>query len=138
MPFGLNEAHLFYVFAAVSVVLAAEAVYLLLFSATSYRSRVNRRLRLMNDRVDRQAILVQLRRERGLSGSGDFRLPIVYLNRLVLQSGLSVGLTRFALAIALGALILEEVVPRPAMAGIVLVLLGAWLVTRAESTAQAG
>ena len=105
MPFGLNEAHLFYAFAAVSVVLVAEAVYLLFFSATSYRSRVNRRLRLMNDQPDRQAILVQLRRERGLTGGGDFRLPIVYLNRLILQSGLSLGLTTFALAVAVGAVL---------------------------------
>ncbi len=105
MPFGLNEAHLFYVFAAISVVLVAEAIYLLFFSATSYRSRVNRRLRLMNDQVDRQAILVQLRRERGLTGGGDFRLPIVYLNRLILQSGLSLGLTKFAIAIAIGAVL---------------------------------
>ena len=105
MPFGLNEAHLFYAFAAVSVVLVAEAIYLLFFSATSYRSRVNRRLRLMNDQPDRQAILVQLRRERGLTGGGDFRLPIVYLNRLILQSGLSLGLTKFALAVAAGAVL---------------------------------
>ena len=105
MPFGLNEAHLFYAFAAVAVVLVAEAIYLLFFSATSYRSRVNRRLRLMNDQPDRQAILVQLRRERGLTGGGDFRLPIVYLNRLILQSGLSLGLTKFALAVAVGAVL---------------------------------
>ena len=105
MPFGLNEAHLFYAFAAISVVLVAEAVYLLFFSATSYRSRVNRRLRLMNDQSDRQAILVQLRRERGLTGGGDFRLPVVYLNRLILQSGLSLGMTKFALAVAVGAVL---------------------------------
>lgn len=105
MPFGLNESHLFLIFAAVSVVLVAEAIYLLFFSAASYRNRVNRRLRLMSDQVDRQAILVQLRRERGLSSSGDFRLPVVYLNRLILQSGLSVGVAKFAIAIAIAAMI---------------------------------
>jgi tight adherence protein B len=103
MPFGLNEAHLFYAFVAVSVVLVAEALYLLFFSATSYRSRVNRRLRLMNDQVDRQAILVQLRRERGLTGGGDYRLPLVFLNRLILQSGLSLGVMKFAILVAIGA-----------------------------------
>jgi tight adherence protein B len=105
MPFGLNEAHLFYIFAAISVVLVAEAIYLLFFSATSYRSRVNRRLRLMSDQADRQAILVQLRRERGLTGGGDYRLPLVFLNRLILQSGLSIGVTRFAIFVAVGALL---------------------------------
>jgi tight adherence protein B len=103
MPFGLNEAHLFYLFAAVTVVLVAEALYLLFFSAASYRSNVNRRLRMMNKQVDRQTILLQLRRERGLTNTGDFRLPIVYFNRLILQSGLSIGLPKFGLACVAGA-----------------------------------
>jgi tight adherence protein B len=103
MPFGLNEAHLFYLFAAVTVVLVAEAIYLLFFSAATYRSNVNRRLRLMNNQVDRQTILLQLRRERGLTSTGDFRLPVVYLNRLILQSGLSIGLVKFGIASAVGA-----------------------------------
>lgn len=103
MPFGLNESHLFLAFAAISVILMAEAIYLLFFSAASYRGRVNRRLRLMQDQVDRQAILVQLRRERGLTQGGDFRLPLVWFNRLILQSGLSMGVTKFAIFVALGA-----------------------------------
>jgi tight adherence protein B len=103
MPFGLNEAHLFYLFAAVTVVLVAEAIYLLFFSAATYRSNVNRRLRLMNNQVDRQTILLQLRRERGLTSTGDFRLPVVYLNRLILQSGLSIGIVKFGIASAVGA-----------------------------------
>jgi tight adherence protein B len=105
MPFELNEAHLFYAAAAVSAVLFAEAIYLLFFSAASYRNRVNRRLRLMQDRVDRQAILLQLRRERGLTGAGDFRLPLVYLNRLILQSGLSIGLPKLFVLVAIGAVV---------------------------------
>jgi tight adherence protein B len=103
--FGLNESHLFYIFAAVAVVLVVEATYLLFYSAASYRSNVNRRLRLLSNTVDRQTILVQLRRERGLTGGGDFRLPIVYLNRLILQSGLSIGFFKFGIACVVGSLI---------------------------------
>jgi len=103
MSFEFDEATLFYVCAAVSVVLLAEAAYLLFFSAASYRSRVNRRLRLMQDQVDRQSILIQLRRERGLTGTGDFRLPLLYLNSLILQSGLSLGIVKFAIFSAIGA-----------------------------------
>lgn len=103
MPFGLNEAHLFYLFAAITVVLVVEALYLLFFSAASYRSNVNRRLRLLNNQIDRQSILIQLRRERGLTSTGDFRLPIVYFNRLILQSGLSIGLAKFGIACVAGA-----------------------------------
>jgi tight adherence protein B len=103
MSFEFDESHLFYLFAAASVVLLAEAVYLMFFSAASYRSRVNRRLRLMQDQLDRQNILIQLRRERGLTGAGDFKLPLVYLNRLILQSGLSVGLGKLAVIVCIGA-----------------------------------
>jgi len=37
---------------------------------------------------------VQLRRERGLTSGGNYRLNVVSLNRLILQSGLTVGFTR--------------------------------------------
>ena len=47
MPFDLDPILIVYALAAISVVLFAEAIYLLCFSATSYRSRVNRRLRLI-------------------------------------------------------------------------------------------
>ncbi len=101
MPFDLDPAYTVYAFAAVSAVLFAEGAYLLFFSAASYRNRVNRRLALLNHAVDRQSVLVQLRRERGLTLSGDFRLPLVSLNRLIVQSGLSIGLSRLAVLAAI-------------------------------------
>ena len=102
MPYDLDPTYVVYAFAAVSAVLAAEACYLLFFSATSYRSRVNRRLSLLKDQPDRQNILVQLRRERGLTSGGDFRLPTESLNRLIMQSGLSLGIVRLAIIVAVG------------------------------------
>jgi tight adherence protein B len=47
---------------------------------------------------------VQLRRERGLTGGGDFRLPLVMLNRLILQSGLTIGINRLMLLAGIGML----------------------------------
>ena len=41
-------------------------------------------------------MLVQLRRERGLTSGGDYRLPLVALNRLILQSGLTLGIGKLA------------------------------------------
>src|SRR5690606_7151250 len=35
----------------------------------------------------------------------DFRLPLVYLNRLILQSGISIGLAKFGMACVAGAAI---------------------------------
>jgi len=90
-----------YVLAAGSVVLLVEAIYLLCFSAASYRSRINRRLRLLKDKPDRQSVLVQLRRERGLTSGGLYGLPILPLNRLILQSGLTVRWGRL-IAIVVG------------------------------------
>jgi tight adherence protein B len=103
MPFDLDPVVLVYVLAAGSVVLFVEAIYLIFFSSTSYRKRINRRLRLMDGQPDRESILVQLRRERGLTSGGLYALPILSLNRLVLQSGLSMGLTKFLLVDAVAA-----------------------------------
>ena len=56
----------------------------------------------MTDQPDREGMLIQLRRERGLTNGGDYRLPIVSLSKLVLQSGLTIGLTKLILIIAFG------------------------------------
>src|SRR6266849_6694282 len=103
MPFEFDQTYVIYGFAAVSAILFAEAAYLLLFKTASYRSRINRRLALLSDKPDRVSILVQLRKERGLDQYGDFRLPIASLNRLILQSGLTVGLPRLAVMAAIAA-----------------------------------
>jgi tight adherence protein B len=71
----------------------------------SYRKNINRRLKLMQNQPDRETILVQLRRERGLTSGGDYRLPLVWLTRLILQSGLSIGIGKFAIYIGVFALI---------------------------------
>jgi tight adherence protein B len=104
MPFDLDPVLLIYGFVALSAVLVVEAVYLLFFSAASYRNKVNRRLRIMGTSPDREAILIQLRRERGLTGGGDYRLPLVAFNRLVLQSGITMGISKLAAFAAFGML----------------------------------
>ena len=102
MSFLLEGNYLFYMFAAAATVLLVEAVYLLCFSTASYRNSINRRLRLMKNQPDRQNVLIQLRRERGLTGGGSYAMRILSLNRLVLQSGLTLGVGRIAL-VALAA-----------------------------------
>ena len=97
----LDPIYAFYALAAISAALLAESVYLMAFSATSYRSRVNRRLRLIKDEPDRESILVELRRQRGLTTTGLYALPARAFNRLILQSGLSLGMTRLVVANAI-------------------------------------
>jgi tight adherence protein B len=99
MSFEFDPIYLIWLLVAASAGLTVEAVYLLYFSAASYRSQINRRLMLSKERTDRESLLVELRRERGLTGSGSYRLSFVALNRLILQSGLTIGLARILLII---------------------------------------
>ncbi len=103
--FDFNPIYLIYVLAAGSAIFLVEAVYLLCFSGTSYRTNVNRRLRLLQDKVDRESILVQLRRERGLTSGGDYQFSMESINKLVLQSGLTTGISRFMVLTGIGAVI---------------------------------
>jgi len=103
MSFELDPIYLVYAFVAASVGLFIEGFYLLFFSGASYRSNINRRLRLMKDRPDREGLLLDLRRERGLTGLGDYRLPLVALNRLILQSGVTIGFGKLLLIMGASA-----------------------------------
>ena len=105
MSFDIDPTYAVYAFAVVSAILFGEGVYLLFFSAASYRNRINRRLSMLNETVDRQSILVELRRARGLTMGGDFRLPAIALNRLIVQSGISVGLSRIGVFAGIAAFV---------------------------------
>jgi tight adherence protein B len=103
--FDFNPIYLIYMLAAASAIFLFEAFYFLFFTGNSYRKNVNRRLRLMHDTVDREAILIQLRRERGLTSGGDYQISSEALNRLVLQSGLSLGIGKLIFFAVIGAVI---------------------------------
>src|SRR6202790_5404774 len=105
MSFDFDPIYLIYVMVAASAGLFAEGFYLLCFTGASYRNNVNRRLKLLKDQPDRESILVQLRRERGLTGSGNYSLKSVNFNQLVLQSGLTVGIGRLVTFVAIETLV---------------------------------
>jgi tight adherence protein B len=98
-----NSIYLFYLLIGVSAAMFAEGFYLLVYNNASYRKNINRRLQVMEDKTDREGVLVQLRRERGLTAGGDYRLPLVNLNQLILQSGATIGFTRLLIVVAIGA-----------------------------------
>ena len=102
--FDIDPIYIVYLFVALAAGLLAEAVYLLFFTSHSYRKNVNRRLKLVENVSDREAMLVQLRRERGLTTSGEYRLPVISLNRLILQSGLTMGIGNLAFYVGIVAL----------------------------------
>lgn len=105
MGFEFSPAFAIYLFSAIGVVLFVEAAYLLFHNTKSYRERVNRRLRVMQDEPDRESVLIQLRRERGLTASGGYALRLQGLNRLVLQSGVTLGVGTLAGLAAAGSLV---------------------------------
>ena len=98
MTFGIDPIYLIYFLIAASAGLAVEGVYLLCFSDASYRKNVNRRLKLLKGQPDRENILVQLRRERGLTATGGYSLSFINVNQLLLQSGLTLGLKKLLMA----------------------------------------
>jgi tight adherence protein B len=99
---AFDPVYIFYLLIGVSAAMVAEAGYLLFYTKASYRKNINRRLKVMDDKADRGSVLTQLRRERGLTSGGDYRLPLINLNQLVLQSGLSVGFGKLILFILAG------------------------------------
>jgi tight adherence protein B len=105
MEFDFNPIYLVWLFVAISAGLVAEAVYLTCYSAASYRSNINRRLMLSKESASRENVLVELRRARGLTSSGDYRMGLVALNRLILQSGLTVGIARLAVIFGIIAVV---------------------------------
>jgi tight adherence protein B len=99
---NFNPVYIFYLLIGLSAAMAAEAFYLLFYNQASYRKNINRRLKVLDDKTDRESVLSQLRRERGLTSGGDYRLPLANLNQLVLQSGLSIGFGKLMLCIVVG------------------------------------
>jgi tight adherence protein B len=100
MSFDFDPVYLIYLLVAASAGLFVEGIYLLFFSGASYRKNVNRRLKLLKNQPDRENILVQLRRERGLTSTGGYSIALESLNRLVMQSGLTIGVTKLLMIVA--------------------------------------
>ncbi len=100
--FNFDPIYLFYLLIGASAAMFAEGMYLLFYTKSSYRQNINRRLKVMDAQTSREGVLVQLRRERGLTSGGEYRLPLINLNQLVLQSGLTIGFGRLMLFIGIG------------------------------------
>ena len=106
----MNEMHLFYAFAGFAAAFLAEAVYLLTVNASADRRQVNRRLRVTAPDANRQEVMVLLRRERGLTASGGMPRRLAWLGRLIVQCGITIGLTKLMLVFAATGLIIAGLV----------------------------
>lgn len=95
----IETIHVIYLLVFGTGLFALEAIRLLFFAGASYRDTVNRRLTMLQGQPDRESILLQLRRERGLNAGGGFALPLAAVNRLIVQSGLRFGKVRSLLLV---------------------------------------
>jgi tight adherence protein B len=86
----INVGYLIYALIAVAVVMGAQAAFQYLSTTRSYRRSVNSRLKIIGQIGDTKDSLVELRRRRSLSPEGRYILPIIWLNRLVMQSGVGI------------------------------------------------
>jgi tight adherence protein B len=103
MPaFDISPLHIFYGSLAIAVVMVAEALYLLFHDKTNHRDKVNRRLTAMKGEPNREKVMLELRRERGLNADGGRVLSTAWLNDLITHSGLRVGIGKvFAIMVGL-------------------------------------
>lgn len=93
----MKDIHLFYAFVGFAAAFLAEAVYLLTTSGGSDRKKINRRLKVTAPDANRQEVMVMLRRERGLTASGGMPRQLAWLGRLIVQCGITIGLTKLLL-----------------------------------------
>jgi tight adherence protein B len=92
----MSDLQIFYGAVVLGAILVAESLYLLLAERKSTRDRVNRRVRLSRPDGDRQAVLLSLRKERGIAASGEVDGRVAAFARLVAQAGLTIGIPRLA------------------------------------------
>jgi len=126
MSFDFDPVYLIYILVAASGALFVEGIYLLFFSGGSYRKNVNRRLKLLKNQPDRENMLVQLRRERGLNSSGGYSIGLESFNRLVMQSGLTLGINKLLIIVgcATAASFVLGIVSRGNLTDALLIALG--------------
>lgn len=137
MSLDINPIYLVWLMVALSAGLMAEAVYIVCASATKYRTRINHRLMMLQEHTDREAVYIELRRQRGLNGQGEARLGFGALNQLMVQSGLAMGLkTLFIIVIAgaitafLATLLFRQSLIEAGLAGVLCITLVPYLVLR--------
>lgn len=131
--------YLFYAMAAATAIIVAELLYVQ-FVSTRNKSAINRRLRRLAGDQPPESALKSLLKERGLTETGDYRLGLVWLNRLYAQSGFTGRPLSFALvfvligtAIAIGFRVMGASLPVSFLVGLVLTLsLPLWYLRRAR------
>lgn len=99
---GIDPIYIYFSAIGGLALVVAETIYGLTSTASGYRANVNRRLGRISAADDRQAVIVDIRRERGLGDIGGAAAQATWLRTLLVQSGLALSPQRIV-AIAAGA-----------------------------------
>jgi tight adherence protein B len=100
MNVSLDPIYAVYFMIFLAVAFLVQAVYLSISENVGRRRQINERLREIESSGDAQAALLVMRKKHGLSAEGGFALPVIWLNRLIVQSGMKIGAGRILLGMA--------------------------------------
>lgn len=89
-----------YVLVFVATVLLIDAGIRYASNKVSYSKTKNKRLKLLAKNQLHEDALFELRRQRGLGTDGTYSLPLISFNRLILQSGITIGVKRIIMLMA--------------------------------------
>ncbi len=101
---AIDPLYVFYTTLACVVFIVVDSIHLLTGTAASYRSNVNRRLEQLEKSDNRNAIVMDLRRQRGLSSICGRIAALAWLQQLLTQSGVTLGRDKLAAMAALTAI----------------------------------
>ena len=90
----ISAIYMFYAGAAITGIMIAEAVFLLFAGRSDRRAAINRRMKLQENKITQEQVLLQLRKERGIDGRS-LLFSLDWLRALRTQSGLVTPLPRF-------------------------------------------
>ena len=91
---GFSMIYVIYAAAALTGIMIAEAFYLLYAGRSDRRAAINRRMKLQENKISQEQVLIQLRKERGLEGGASF-FSFDRFRALRTQSGLVTPMPKF-------------------------------------------
>jgi len=122
---GFSPVYVVYAAAALTGIMIAEGCYLLYAGRSDKRTAINRRMKLAENKISQEQVLIQLRKERGIDGGGSI-FSLDRFRALRTQSGMTTPLPKFLMITSGIALALALVViwkGLPLLFGLILLLL---------------
>ena len=100
---GFTPVHAMMLAAVFLAVIVVELGYIVMSPNENSKKRINRRMSIGDgkEKMSQKNILLQLRKERGLDENGLLIMPMKSLNKLILRSGLTLGLKKLGLYYAI-------------------------------------